>query len=313
MRLRLILLTAGALVIIALMLLIGWMDRNLGAPPEIPKLAGGTSTNLPISSSGSSTGNPEFAAIRCQLEGEAEAGVLEAVGEGSTIRGEGLSLTVPPGEFRIHWIHGKKTRDLGLVELDPGEILSCRIPVEGSIVEGHVYNRKGLGVANARIDASCGSNRLSTTTDADGDWALTMPPDACILIASVFTGLLDRRSDPMEISIFDREVSPELMVDDTPLAGLGISLQMEPEGARILEVVRGTPAEREGLMQGDLIVSVDGEKVAGMTIEEFRSYATGEEGSTVALTRERDGVASNLRVRREQIQSPGSKEDTGEP
>lgn len=66
--------------------------------------------------------------------------------------------------------------------------------------------------------------------------------------------------------------------------GIGIRFEAVDEGMRVLSVVEGTPAERIGLLPGDLIVAVSGTPVAGMPLERFVEEVTGEEGTAVDLT-----------------------------
>ncbi len=66
-------------------------------------------------------------------------------------------------------------------------------------------------------------------------------------------------------------------------------------GAQIGAVTSGSPAERAGLQQGDLVTAVDGSPVADATqlIVTIRSQAPGD---TVTLTVERNGSTTEVPV-----------------
>jgi carboxyl-terminal processing protease len=46
--------------------------------------------------------------------------------------------------------------------------------------------------------------------------------------------------------------------------GVGLTVNEVPRGLRVAEVLPDTPAERAGIEQGDVIVAVDGESIAGV-------------------------------------------------
>lgn len=72
--------------------------------------------------------------------------------------------------------------------------------------------------------------------------------------------------------------------------GLGLQLEMMRDGGlRIVATLPGTPAARAGLRSGDLILRLDGQPVAGMTLEEAISQMRGEPGTSITLTIRRDG------------------------
>jgi len=74
-----------------------------------------------------------------------------------------------------------------------------------------------------------------------------------------------------------------------PAGGLRATTRIAAQpGALITEVVADSPAEEAGLREGDLIVSVDGEKVAG-AIDLADLLAGHEPGDTVTLEFEREG------------------------
>jgi carboxyl-terminal processing protease len=65
--------------------------------------------------------------------------------------------------------------------------------------------------------------------------------------------------------------------------GVGMSVRAVKQGLRVEEVYEGSPAKEGGLKVGDVIVTVDGKSIAGMTSEESTKLIKGPAGTTVRL------------------------------
>ncbi len=77
--------------------------------------------------------------------------------------------------------------------------------------------------------------------------------------------------------------------------GVGIQIQLD-DGQRLKVVtpLEGTPAHRAGILPGDIITQVGDESTIGITLSGAVERITGEKGSTVTLTIERQGVDDPL-------------------
>ncbi len=72
--------------------------------------------------------------------------------------------------------------------------------------------------------------------------------------------------------------------------GIGVGIMEFEEGLRITKVYSNSPAEKAGIMAGDLIVKASGTSIVGMQFEEAKSYILGEKGTQVTVGLMRDGV-----------------------
>lgn len=72
--------------------------------------------------------------------------------------------------------------------------------------------------------------------------------------------------------------------------GLGVRIQPEPKGLRVVYVFPGTPADSAGIKPGDLIVAGDGKPIKATT------DLQGEEGSEVKVTVDRSGKQLNFNI-----------------
>jgi len=84
----------------------------------------------------------------------------------------------------------------------------------------------------------------------------------------------------------------------TPTAGngfLGVSTQTSDQGAVVVDVSAGSPADTAGLQQGDLITKVDGTSVSSsdQLVTAIRGHKAGDR---VKLTIERGGATSTVSV-----------------
>jgi len=88
--------------------------------------------------------------------------------------------------------------------------------------------------------------------------------------------------------------------------GVGMTVEEDRRGLRVLNVFDGSPAKRKGIRKGDLIVSVNGRSLAGVNSEVATGRIKGRAGTSVKLevitpeTRKR----RELRVTRRRIEVP---------
>ncbi len=73
------------------------------------------------------------------------------------------------------------------------------------------------------------------------------------------------------------------------------------EGAGIVEVVKGSPAEKAGLLEGDIVTKIDGEKVVEKEGELSKIISQKKVGDRVTVTVWRNGEEKNLTVKLEEF------------
>lgn len=86
-------------------------------------------------------------------------------------------------------------------------------------------------------------------------------------------------------------------------SGIGASLENDPQGIRITKVYEGAPAQKSGLMEGDIITAVNGVPTVNKDATLVAAEIKGEAGSTVRLTIRRAGVSDkDYTITREIVQ-----------
>jgi carboxyl-terminal processing protease len=87
--------------------------------------------------------------------------------------------------------------------------------------------------------------------------------------------------------------------------GIGAEVVMTPRGLQITEPLIGSPAIKAGLRQNDLIVAVNGRDIRKLSSAQAVALIHGRQGTTVALTIVRQGVAKPFVVRVTRDTIPG--------
>ncbi|MDI3339631.1 MAG: S41 family peptidase [Sphaerobacter sp.] len=123
------------------------------------------------------------------------------------------------------------------------------------------------------------------------------------------TAAINGMLEPLGDDGHTRYLPPEQVVEhDQNLSGsyVGVGIQIEMRDDRIVVVapLNESPAAAAGIRPGDVLVSVDGQSVAGLSLDEVVRLVRGEEGTTVELVFERPGQAEPVtaRLRRTQLE-----------
>ncbi|KPU43676.1 carboxy-terminal processing protease CtpB precursor [Oxobacter pfennigii] len=91
---------------------------------------------------------------------------------------------------------------------------------------------------------------------------------------------------------------------DGKYSGIGIQIEIDPEGVKVLSVIDGTPAQAVGIKEGDIITKVDNHKLAGAALEAAASYLRGEAGTVVNIQVKRDNSFHAYKITRREFESP---------
>jgi carboxyl-terminal processing protease len=70
---------------------------------------------------------------------------------------------------------------------------------------------------------------------------------------------------------------------ESNLVGIGVQIEMRGEGAEVIKVISGSPAQSSGIQKGDVILAVGGHQLNGLNIDQTVSYIAGAAGSQVVL------------------------------
>ena len=107
---------------------------------------------------------------------------------------------------------------------------------------------------------------------------------------------------PSEAERFEADISGNF-------SGVGMEVGIREKVITIIAPLPGTPAERAGLMTGDVLVKIDEESTEGMRVDEAVRLIRGEKGTTVTfqIYREGDTDFRTISVVRDNIDIPTVK------
>lgn len=89
----------------------------------------------------------------------------------------------------------------------------------------------------------------------------------------------------------DKESFDDLQVSTSgEFGGLGLEVGMENGFVKVIAPIDDTPAERAGILSGDLIIKLDTQAVKGMSLSEAVNLMRGPRGSSIDLTILREGT-----------------------
>lgn len=125
-------------------------------------------------------------------------------------------------------------------------------------------------------------------------------------VETLAKGMVNSLEDPYTVLLNPQE-SQMLQEEITgTYAGIGvaISINEKEDMPEIVSVFRGTPAEKAGLRNGDIITQVDSQSTKGMTIDEFSLKVRGNIGTEVTLLIKRNEDTLSFTILRARIEVP---------
>lgn len=84
-------------------------------------------------------------------------------------------------------------------------------------------------------------------------------------------------------------------------AGIGVLLDIKAGFIRVVSTVEGSPATKAGVLSGDIIIQVNGQNVADLSLDDINRLLTGEVGSEVKLLIQRGENMLSVNMLRELI------------
>jgi carboxyl-terminal processing protease len=110
--------------------------------------------------------------------------------------------------------------------------------------------------------------------------------------------------DPYTVYI-DKENGDEVdLMTSGKYGGIGVTIGSRDGAVRVISVMDGYSAQRQGIFPGDRFIEIGGSKVDGLKPDEIRNLTRGDPGSEVKVLIERDGETKPLEfvLIREEIQ-----------
>ena len=117
---------------------------------------------------------------------------------------------------------------------------------------------------------------------------------------SAFRGIFNNLD--MHSNYFEKDEFQKFFENITgEFSGIGVAIMEFEEGLMVSRIYENSPAEKAGLLPGDIIVSADSKTVVGIPFEEAKSYIVGEKGSSVTIGFKRDGQYYEKTMKRDNV------------
>lgn len=123
------------------------------------------------------------------------------------------------------------------------------------------------------------------------------------LVSGAIQGMISQLEDPYSVYM-DQETAKQFNQSlDSSFEGIGTEIGLEEERIVIVSPYKASPAEKAGLKAKDEIISVNGESVKGLNVQEVSVKIRGKKGTKVQIEIKRPGVAKHLmfEIKRDQI------------
>jgi carboxyl-terminal processing protease len=119
-------------------------------------------------------------------------------------------------------------------------------------------------------------------------------------------GIVNSLEDPYSAYISPKEASAFQESVTGEFEGVGMTVEKDERGLRVLEAFEGSPAAAAGIRKGDVILAVDGRSIAGLNSSLATGRIKGPAGTTVRLEVFTPGAEDTrtVRVKREKIEIP---------
>lgn len=123
------------------------------------------------------------------------------------------------------------------------------------------------------------------------------------LADTMYASMASSMGDPYTVYLTEKQMQSFLQSSDGTISGIGIVISQDTDTGSfvIREVLEGSPAEKVGLMAGDIIVSIDEKSVEGLTVVDISSLTRGQKGTKIKVTVERDGKVLSFETERSNI------------
>ena len=120
------------------------------------------------------------------------------------------------------------------------------------------------------------------------------------LIDHAIKGMLEQNEDPHTSYLTEQESEGLQQSINRDFEGIGVQYQAG-ESNLVTRVFKGSPAEKAGVLPGDIIYKVDGETIEGLDSDEIRDKILGESGTTVNVEFIRKGEHVKFDIKRDKI------------
>ena len=137
------------------------------------------------------------------------------------------------------------------------------------------------------------------------------PVDVDVLVAGAIKGMADALGDPHS-GYIRPELCPNSRNFTGEFSGIGVIVETDEDTGliEVVTVIPQTPADRVGVLPGDIFHQVDGIRVSGMTQAELSAFVPGPQGTIVTIVFKRGDELITFEIVRDIFEVPNIAYDT---
>ncbi len=120
--------------------------------------------------------------------------------------------------------------------------------------------------------------------------------DRTKVLDGAINGMMEALGDPYSVYM-KKEVAKHFSESiEGSFTGIGAGVQMKDGKITVESAIKGSPAERAGVLPNDVLISVNGEKLDGLSLNDAVAKIRGPKGSKVKLVIERAGLSQPIQL-----------------
>lgn len=203
----------------------------------------------------------------------------------------------------------KALQDALLTPLSDTKIGIYRTPTRGEILKFlydarsvYQYSLKGSGevedVLFSKVDDSLKQILVEVVDTIHSDYLNSEDIDNTQLVYGALQGLVKSLKDPYSDFLPPDNAADYVQQTTTgDFEGIGANVETVAGQIRIVAPIKGSPAEKAGILAGDVITKVNGEETSFLTLQEAVNKIRGPKGTEVTLEIQRSGEADPLTIK----------------
>ncbi|QLY82267.1 S41 family peptidase [Clostridium intestinale] len=122
------------------------------------------------------------------------------------------------------------------------------------------------------------------------------------LVDGAIKGMTESLGDPYTVYMTKEEAESFNSKMQGNFSGVGIQLDIKDENIVVVTPIEGSPAEKAGILKGDVILKVDGKDVSSKEYDKALAMIRGEKGTDVTLTLYREDKGNfDIKLKRDTI------------
>ncbi len=116
------------------------------------------------------------------------------------------------------------------------------------------------------------------------------------LVSGAINGMLEALEDPYTVYMDEKESKQFSESISSSFEGIGAEVSIEGGKVIVVSPIKGSPAEKAGIQSNDIVLSVNGEKLEGLTLGQAALKIRGAKGTQAKLELIRNGYVNPIFV-----------------